>query len=215
MCQNIRVTINLREFLLKTIPYLMSIAGGVTLYIVTADNIKNPNLTDLINNIAASLLSIPLVFLLYDYTNYRVSRQLKKTLADSTTDKINILLLELTIIIRRMLGLRSPLTFASLNTMVNISKTKITQSMKITPELLTDLRRCHDELDALVYHSANTSVLSAPQIQSLTNLEHTISLLINEHKYRRNRQIAAKYIENIINHITEWVDSDAFASMHF
>ena len=72
-----------------------------------------------------------------------------------------------------------------------------------------------DELDALVYHSANTSVLSVPQIQTLTNLEHTISLLINEHKYRRNRQIAAKYIENIINHIIEWMDSDAFASMHF
>lgn len=72
------MVINLRDIFLKMIPYMLSIAGGLALYLLTADNIKNPNLADLINNIAASLLAIPLVFLLYDYSNYRVSRQLKK-----------------------------------------------------------------------------------------------------------------------------------------
>ena len=60
------------------------------MFIVTKDDIHDPNMTDLINNIAASLLSIPLVFLLYDYSNYRVSKQLQKTMADSVGDKINV-----------------------------------------------------------------------------------------------------------------------------
>ena len=62
---------NLRDFLLKMIPYVLSIAGGLVLFIVTKDDIHDPSVTDLINNIAASLLSIPLVFLLYDYSNYQ------------------------------------------------------------------------------------------------------------------------------------------------
>ena len=209
------MTINLREFLLKTIPYLMSIAGGLVLFILTKDDIHDPSLTDLINNIAASLLSIPLVFLLYDYTNYRVSRQLKKTLADNATDKINVLLLDLIIVIRRMLGLHSQLTFASLNKMGDISKTKIVRDMKITPTIISELRQCHSELDTLMYQSANSSVLSVNQIQTLSAIERDIVLLINEHKYRRNRRIAAKYISNLISRITEWIDSDAFAAMHF
>ena len=95
---------NLRDFLLKMIPYVLSIAGGLVLFIVTKDDIHDPSVTDLINNIAASLLSIPLVFLLYDYSNYRVSKQLKKTLANNMGDKISVLLLKLIMVIRQIIG---------------------------------------------------------------------------------------------------------------
>ncbi len=73
------MSIKLRNFLLKSIPYLLSIAGGATLFIVTKDEITDPSLADLVTNIAASLLSIPLVFLLYDYSNYRIQKQIKHT----------------------------------------------------------------------------------------------------------------------------------------
>ena len=114
------MAIKLRNILLKMIPYVLSVAGGLILFIVTKDEVHNANVTDLINNISASLLSIPLVFLLYDYTNYRVSKQLNKTMADSMTDKINIILLNLIMIIRQMLGIRGTLTFASMNQSIGL-----------------------------------------------------------------------------------------------
>ncbi len=72
------MAIKMRNFLLKSIPYLLSITGGAVLYLVTKDEIHDPSLADLVTNIAASLLSIPLVFLLYDYSNYWVNRKLKE-----------------------------------------------------------------------------------------------------------------------------------------
>ena len=185
------------------------------MFIVTKDEVHNPNVTDLINNISASLLSIPLVFLLYDYTNYRVSKQLNKTMADSMTDKINIILLNLIMIIRQMLGIRGTLTFASMNKMSNLSQSKIVANLKITQNLANELRTYRDEIDNMIYNGAKPNVLTGAQVQMLTELVRELSLLINEHSFRRNRRVAAKYIENIIGKIIDWMDSDAFASMHF
>lgn len=185
------------------------------MFIVTKDEVHNPNVTDLINNISASLLSIPLVFLLYDYTNYRVSKQLNKTMADSMADKINIILLNLIMIIRQMLGIRGTLTFASMNKMSNLSQSKIVTNLKITQNLANELRTYRDEIDNMIYNGAKPNVLTGAQVQMLTGLVRELSLLINEHSFRRNRRVAAKYIENIIGKIIDWMDSDAFASMHF
>lgn len=209
------MAIKLRNILLKMIPYVLSVAGGLILFIVTKDEVHNPNVTDLINNISASLLSIPLVFLLYDYTNYRVSKQLNKTMADSMTDKINIILLNLIMIIRQMLGIRGTLTFASMNKMSNLSQSKIVANLKITQNLANELRTYRDEIDNMTYNWAKPNVLTGAQVQMLTGLVRELSLLINEHSFRRNRRVAAKYIENIIGKIIDWMDSDAFASMHF
>lgn len=185
------------------------------MFIVTKDDIHDPNITDLINNIAASLLSIPLVFLLYDYSNYRVSRQLQKTMADSVGDKINVILLRVAIVIRGIIGMRKKLTFMTLNNMSDISVSRISTRLKITPSALSELHSLHDQLYDFIYHGANTNVLSVDQIQSLSGLLREISRLINEHEFRRNRRIAARYIKNIMGHIADWMDSDAFASLHF
>lgn len=185
------------------------------MFIVTKDDIHDPNMTDLINNIAASLLSIPLVFLLYDYSNYRVSKQLQKTMADSVGDKINVILLRVAIVIRGIIGMRKKLTFMTLNNMTDISVSRISTRLKITPSALSELHSLHDQLYDFIYHGANTNVLSVDQIQSLSGLLREISQLINEHEFRRNRRIAARYIKNIMGHIADWMDSDAFASLHF
>ncbi len=72
------MAINWRTLFLKSIPYLLSISGGAALFLLTKDEISDPELADLVTNMSASLLSIPLVFLLYDYSNYKISRKLKQ-----------------------------------------------------------------------------------------------------------------------------------------
>lgn len=209
------MALNLRSFLLKTIPYMLSIAGGWVLFKLTENDVSNENLSDLVNNMAASLLAIPLVFLLYDYSNYLVSNQLNKTMASHTTDKLNIILLNFILIMRQILGARSKLTFASLNNMADLSVSKIALKLKITPAQIKELRIYENQLDVLIDSSVKSNILTNDQIQMLTGLMREVALLINEHNFRHNRHIAAKYIKNIIGKIIDWLDSDAFASMHF
>ena len=90
------------------IPYSLSVAGGLLLFVLTKDNISNENVADLINNIAASLLAIPLVFLLYDYSNSRVSKRLSQTMAQNLGDTINLLVMNLILVMRRISAVRGP-----------------------------------------------------------------------------------------------------------
>lgn len=209
------MAINIRNVFLKTIPYMLSIAGGLVLFKLTENNIHDADLAGLITNIAASLLAIPLVFILYDYSNYLVSRRLNKTMANHITDKLNVILLNMIIIIRQILGIRQNLTFVSLNKMGNISTAKIYNKLKITPSQIKDLRIYYNELDSLIYNSTQTDALTNGQLQLLTALMRELSLLINAYKFRHNKRETAKYIGNLISKIIEWLDSDAFASMHF
>ena len=205
---------NLRTVFLKSVPYLMSIAGGIILYTGAIDNAPNDNLRDLIINVSASLLSIPLVFLLYDYMNYRVSRQMKKSMMNNVTDKLNTVMLNIILTVREALGVRSKLTTENLNRMLIWQAHEITPKLKITPKIAEQFKEYHNDLDTLLFRNGQSNVLNAEQVQILTDVARDMTHLINENKFRKNRHMTAKYIAAIMAKILDWLDSDSVATLN-
>lgn len=205
---------SLRTIFLKSLPYLMSIAGGVILYTGAIDNAPTTNLRDLTINVSASLLSIPLVFLLYDYTNSRVARQMKKNLANSMTNRLNILMLNIVILLREMLDVRSKLNTENLNRMLMWRTPEISKRLKITNKIRQELREYHDDLDTLLYRNGQNEVIKPEVFQALSSLSREMTRLINESKFRRSKRLSAKYVEGIMAHILDWLDSDSIAALN-
>ncbi len=206
--------IDFRTFFLKSLPYLLSIAGGVVLYTGAIDNSPNANVRDLVINVSASLLSIPLVFLLYDYTNNRIANQMKKNLLNSMTDKLNILMVNIIMVLRAGMSVRTKLTVENLNRMLMWRASDISPRLQITPHLLELLHTYHNDLDTLLYRGAQTGALDSEQIHILSALARDMAHLINENKFRRSRTMSAKYVANIMSHILDWLDSDSVAALH-
>ena len=192
----------------------MSIAGGIILYTGAIDNAPNENLRDLVINVSASLLSIPLVFLLYDYTNSRIANQMKRTMINSMTDKLNVLMLNIIGLLRESMGVRSKLTTESLNRMLIWHTPEISKRLKITPRILEKLHEYHNDLDTLLFRNSQNSVLNAEQVQILSGLVRDMTHLINENKFRRNRHLSAKYTESMMGRILDWMESDNVAAMN-
>ena len=209
------MNVQLRNVLLKSIPYLLSIIGGLVLFLVTKDNIHNPDWVDLINNIAASLLSIPIVFLLYDYSNYRISRKLNNALTNTTHNKIDSTLISIIIILRQMMGMRGKLTLAALNKMGDLRLGQIAAQIKLHPTQIKSLTTLHHELDELIYRNYGGDILSVIQVQSLTGLAHNLQRMINVHRFHQDRRIAAQTAEKIIRFVIDWMDTDASISVRF
>lgn len=205
---------HVRTFLLKSLPYLMSIAGGIILYTGAIDNAPNANIRDLVINVSASLLSIPLVFLLYDYTNSRIANQMKRNMMNSMTDKLNILMLNIIMLLRQSMGVRGKLTPENLNRMLVLHSTEISHRMKITPRILDRLHEYHNDLDTLLYRNGQNPVLSNEQTQILSLLARDLTHLINENKFRHNKHMSAKYIESAMGRILDWLDSDNIEAMN-
>lgn len=206
--------INLRTIFLKSLPYLMSITGGIILYTGAIDNAPNANLRDLIINVSASLLSIPLVFLLYDYTNSRIARQMKKNLANSMSDRLNILMLNIILMLREMMGVRTKLNTENLNRMLMWRVPEISRRLKITTKTNQELREYHSELDTLLYRNGQNDVINSDVFQTLSALSREMTRLINESKFRRNKRLSAKYVEGIMARILDWLDSDSVAALN-
>ena len=192
----------------------MSIAGGIILYTGAIDNAPNENLRDLTINVSASLLSIPLVFLLYDYTNSRIANQMKRTMINSMTDKLNVLMLNIIGLLRESMGVRSKLTTENLNRMLIWHTPEISKRLKITPRILEKLHEYHNDLDTLLFRNSQNSVLNAEQVQILSGLVRDMTHLINENKFRRNRHLSAKYTESMMGRILDWMESDNVAAMN-
>lgn len=205
--------INLRTVFLKSLPYLMSIAGGIVLYTGAIDNAPNANIRDLVINVSASLLSIPLVFLLYDYTNSRIANQMKRTMMNSMTDKLNMLMLNIIVLLRESMGVRGKLGTESLNRMLIWRAPKISKRIKITSRILNKFQEYHNDLDNLLYRNGQVSVLNTEQAQILAGLARDMTHFINENKFRRNRHLSAKYTESMMGRILDWLDSDSVAAM--
>lgn len=206
--------INIRNFLLKSLPYLMSIAGGIILYTGAVDNAPNENLRDLVINVSASLLAIPLVFLLYDYTNSRVANQMKKSVANNMADKLNVVLVNTILMLRDAMGVRNKLNLENLNRMLMWRTPEISRRLKMTPHVLDALHTCHNDLDTLLFRNSQTNILNSDQTQILSAIARSMAHLINESKFHKNRRISAKYIENIMGHILDWLDMDSVTALN-
>lgn len=201
----------LKNLLLRTIPYLLSVIGGITLFLISVDKVKDPNVSGLIDNVAASLLSIPLVFLLYDYTNYRISRQVNRSLASNISDKLNSVILNMVIFLRHSLGLKVNVHLETFNKLQDWSLKKISSRLKITRSEINNLRAYRYEIDEIIYHASKGNVLTGEQEQILSSLSREISHLMTEHNFRRDKTIVAEHVKNIISKIVEWQDVTASA----
>ena len=205
----------IRDFLLRTLPYLISIAGGVILFSVSLDNVHDPAVEGLISNISASLLAIPLVFLLYDYTTKRVSRRLQETLVAGMNDKINTIVLHLVLILRKMLKMRGRLTHVGILSMRNWTEGRIAEKMQIRKEYIDLLRQYYEELENLIIGFGKENAMSPEQVSLMSALARDMSRLVAMHRLGGNRRIVARHIKNIIGEINDWLDSDADVSKNF
>ena len=204
---------NFRDIFLKSLPYLLSITGGIILYTGAIDNSPNDNIRDLVINVSASLLSIPLVFLLYDYTNSRVNRQMKRHMANSVGDRLNDLMINMILLLREVLSVRSKPTTENINRMLSWRTTEISPRLKITDSVIEKMHKYHDDLDTLLYRNSQTDILSSEQVQILSSLARAMTHFINENKFHKNRHVSAKYLEIIMTKVLDWLDIDTVAAL--
>lgn len=205
----------IRDFLWRSLPYLISIAGGIALFTISLDNVTNPAIEGLISNISASLLAIPLVFLLYDYTTTRVSRRLQETLVASMNDKINTIMLHLILILRKIMGIRGRLTHNGIISMRNWTEAHIAQQMQIRSEYIELLRQYYEELENLIIGFGKENTMSPEQISLMSSLARDMSRMVAMHRLDGNRRVIARHIRNIIGEINDWLDSSADVARNF
>ncbi|MCL2338715.1 MAG: hypothetical protein FWC51_02040 [Proteobacteria bacterium] len=196
-----------RDLMVRSIPYILSVLGGLIIYIMMVRYSTDENFNGLVSNIAASLLAIPLIFLLYEYVNYKLSRSVNEKLAESMTFDVNAIVLRMLKILRKMMNIKNAMSWEMIQRMLRMRAKEIKAAAKITKEDIDQLRAEKKEMNELAYKLARAGILSENQIQIIVQITKEAAHTVNEYEYKGDTAMLAKYIESLLDAIDDWFDA--------
>jgi len=196
---------SLVSFALKSIPYVLSIAGGIFVFDFSQDYLRDPNWIDLMNNVAASLLAIPLVFLFYDYSNFLITRRMHRHQHASIINILDGYLFKILAQMKNIIGLtRIEVPMQDIN--LNYKK------LDLDDKYLRAIRKQLNNLEDLLYKSDKIEVLDPQHTQILSFIAQELNQIMNECKYHNSPKEIARYIETTLSMIDDWFYATGYTS---
>lgn len=187
----------LLNIVFKSIPYVLSIAGGVVVFYVSQKYLQEPGWIDLMNNVAASLLAIPLVFLFYDYSNYLVTRRMHKHQNSNIINTLDGYLLKILSQMKNIIGLpRIEVPMQDIN--LNYKK------LNLDKKYIRAIKKQLVQLEDLLYKSDKIEVLDPQHTQILSFIAQELNQILNEVKFHNTPREIARYIETTLSMIDDW-----------
>ncbi len=199
---------NMRTFFIKSIPYILSVLGGWVVYILFVVNIHDDaNLTGLMSNIAASLLAIPLIFILYDYVNWKMSSRLNEQMAESLGFDVNSIVLKAIKELRSMLMPGARISWSMIEQMLHMRTEEIRKNWKPNDADIATLHTHKKSLNELSYKLVRAGILPERQIQLVISMTKHMAQVVNEYEYRGKSARLIKHFEELLDSIDDWFDS--------
>ena len=190
---------------LKSIPYVLSIAGGVFVFDFSQKYLHDPNWIDLMNNVAASLLAIPLVFLFYDYSNYLVTRRMTRHQHAKLVNELDGCLMKILAQMKNIIGLeRIEVPMQDIN--LNYKK------LDLSPRYLRAIKTQLNNLEDILYKSDKISVLDPQHTQILSFIAQELNQILNECKFHNSMREIARYIETTLSIIDDWFYATGYSA---
>lgn len=199
----------IKNFWLRILPYLISILTGIGIYIFTILYVKDSSLSDLIMNIAAGLLSIPIVFLSYETVRELSSRNLRTSLRSHLLFEINDILLDIIVNLRKLLSQNTPFTPEGLDLFLNMDIARIRKNIAMTDDLSKTFETDKDKLIHLLNNNDNAHVLTEAELNMLYSTANHLGILSKEIFYRdkvKDKKTLFNTIQLLLRTLDCWVD---------
>ena len=149
------------------------------------------------NNVAASLLAIPLVFLFYDYSNYLVTRRMTRHQHAKLVNELDGCLMKILAQMKNIIGLeRIEVPMQDIN--LNYKK------LDLSPRYLRAIKTQLNNLEDILYKSDKISVLDPQHTQILSFIAQELNQILNECKFHNSMREIARYIETTLSIIDDW-----------
>ncbi len=198
-------TMNFINIALKSIPYVLSIAGGVFVFDFSQQYLHDPGWIDLADNVAASLLAIPLVFLFYDYSNFLITRRMKKHQHAYIINTLDTILFKILAQMKNIIGLpRIEVPMQDIN--LNYKK------LNLDIKYIHAVRRHLNQLEDLLYKSDKIEVLDPQHTQILSFIAQELNQILNEVKFHNSPREIARYIETTLSMIDDWFYATGYST---
>ncbi|MBQ8250919.1 MAG: hypothetical protein IJY92_03280 [Alphaproteobacteria bacterium] len=211
----------MKKLFIKILPFWVAFASGILLYIVTDKFVSDVGLNNLLINVAAGLVSIPLVFIFYDVINKITSQKLHNSLFESVTIEINSQLIDLIKELAALMDEKEPENMESLEDFLSLEQSDILKSLKLGKVDIKKLEAIKQELVLEIHKPTSFDILSEKQISSILNIVKEITFLIKNidqsntvKETTKHKKIIALNVEYIFINLTTWIESGTKDAFH-
>ena len=194
---------SLLNIVLKSIPYVLSVLGGVFVFDFSQKYLHDPGWIDLMDNVAASLLAIPLVFLFYDYSNFLITRRVHRHQHINLINTIDSILLKILGNMKNIIGLKHievPMQD------LNLNYKKLNLDVKYIRAIKKELTK----MEELLYKSDKIEILEQQHTQILSFITQELNQILNECKYHNSPREIARYLETTLSMIDDWFSATGY-----
>lgn len=199
----------MKTLFLRTLPYFISMGAGVLIYIITIVYIENEDLSGLISNIAAGLLSIPLVFICYEVVANIANRNIKRTLAQHFEFEANHILIDIIAQLKVLLNVSDNLDKENLDKFLNMNETYIKKNINLSKADVEKYKNDRNNLLNLIYKQQNTDSLSDARIQNVLAIIRVLGVISEgiEHSTKHDtKNETIKAVSKLLEQISQWLD---------
>ena len=195
----------MKKFLLRILPYLISIFIGLAIFfIVQKIEYDNENISNLLINISSDLLSIPFVFISYEVISRICNKGLKNALFKSTSFEINSIIFNIVNDMRGFLGYKDIIQKENWEEFLILNKKVIVKKIEfndLNKNFLEEMQKNKDTLSSLIKKSTTLEALDGDQIKNLLYLLKELDIVYNKFVMINKTQITIKIKNSIKNFI--------------
>lgn len=206
----------MQNFLLRVLPYIISLCVGMAIYIVAELHMAHLQLYGLVVGVASGLLSIPLIFISYEAINKVCSQKLRNTLFEHLSFELNGLLLDLLSQLHLLLGGSGKLSASELDELLESNQESIAKRLCLSAANPDELNNVRDAILTSIQRHSHTSfeVLTPEEMHTLLSIRKEAGMVAREITRQRSLppteqsdiHLTADLVE-LIEHIGQWLES--------
>ncbi len=194
------------KFLLaRAIPYVLTFFAGAAVFWVS---FAYPSVwSDWLIEISGALSAIPIVFLIYDYFNYRITTQANKKQADDLSNQIDTIVMEIMMFFYGAMGGRGKPGRMAIQKLVDSPTATINRNLRLRKKDISQLHEYKNRLDTIIYRAGTANIFDSTRFDMALDIMHSLSHIINDLEYSGGRSSLVKYTQNLFDSADNWLDS--------
>lgn len=193
----------MKKLFFNILPYLISTLFGAVIFI-SAEFFEKDSVSDLLVNVAAGLLSLPLIFICYEFVKSATSAKLNNTMRKHFDCEIRRTMGDL---IERLKQIIPPSNGETLNDYLDISKSSFAKRRinDFDTSLLFPLKRGLDNL--LVSNKHSAELIPNDELRAALEVSRTLGILLSQKEFfNRQPEKLKKSIFELFQSLNRWVD---------
>lgn len=199
----------MKTFFLRLLPYTIAFIIGIIMYVVTVIHIKDANLNGLMMNIAAGLLSVPLVFICYEIVKEYCDKTVNESISEHLYFELNHSIISILTCTAQLLGVKK-ISSEELTQYNQMNKSALKKMLQNFPTLADDFNAAKSLIDNIIHGSKHIDILPNNDIYTILNISKQTGIIARELKFNTSQETKTQLTNSVsalLTYITQWAES--------